>query len=114
MSISRTAVGIDVSKDWFDAAASGCVERFSNNPEGIASLVSWLGEGSFHVCLEPTGGYERLLRKALRVAGIPVSVAHPSKVAAFGRAMGRVHKTDGIDARLLCEYCRWSRVLNWR
>jgi transposase len=108
MSISRIWVGIDVSKGWFDAHCQGRDGRFSNDAAGIAGLLCWLGEGDFHVCLEPTGGHERALRKALAAAGIPVSVAHPAKVAAFARAMGRVHKTDGIDARLLAQYGRLS------
>lgn len=97
-------VGIDISKSWFDAHVCGREARFPNDEQGFADLLSWLGEGSFHVCLEPTGGHERQLRRALEETEIPVSLAHPSKVASYARMMGRTHKTDKVDARMLAEY----------
>lgn len=97
-------IGIDVSKGWFDAHVSGRDARFANDVEGCAEFLRWLGDGEYHACLEPTGGHERLLRKALEEAGIPASLAHPGKVSAYARMMGRSHKTDKVDARLLAEY----------
>jgi transposase len=97
-------VGIDISKDWFDAHTEGRDKRFSNRRMGFEELIAWLGEGNFHVVLEATGGHERALRRFLDEAGIPASVAHAFQVHSFGKALGRLHKTDKVDARLLCEF----------
>ena len=99
-------VGIDVSKDWFDVHVEGREKRFSNRMEGLEELVPWLGEGSFQVIVEATGGHERALRKFLDEAQIPTSVANATQVHAFGRALGKLHKTDKVDARLLAEFGR--------
>lgn len=97
-------VGVDVSKDWFDAYVGGREQRFSNTPQGFVSLRVWLGEGDFQVIVEATGGHERALRRFLDEVQIPASVANAAQVYAFGRALGKLHKTDKVDARLLAEF----------
>ena len=55
------------------------------------------------VC-EPTGGYERPLVGDLQAAGLPVVVAHPTRVRAFARVCGTEAKTDLLDAQVLARY----------
>lgn len=97
-------VGIDISKDWFDAHVEGRDRRFENRKPGFEKLVEWMGEDAFHVVLEATGGYERALRRFLTEAQVPTSVANAARVHGFGRALGKLHKTDKVDARLLAEF----------
>jgi transposase len=97
-------VGVDVSKSWFDAFVEGRSGHFDNSRAGFEAFRSWLGEGEFHVVLEPTGGYERSLRLALAEFKIRASVVNAARVHGFGRCLGKLHKTDKVDARLLAEY----------
>ena len=57
-----------------------------------------------HVVCEATGGYERLLVQRVRITDLAVSVAHPTKVRAFARAVGQGAKTDPLDAQILAHY----------
>jgi transposase len=47
---------------------------------------------------------QRCLVRALQEAGFPVSVVNPGRIWAYRRLVGRVAKTDRIDARLIAEY----------
>ena len=43
-SMSRIFIGVDVSKDWLDAAVRNAPQeprRFANGPDGIDQLVAW-------------------------------------------------------------------------
>lgn len=53
------------------------------------------------VLLEATGGYEQPLALALAGAGLPVSVINPRQARDFARCMGKLAKTDRIDALAL-------------
>jgi transposase len=56
------------------------------------------------VVCEATGGYERNLLVAAAEAGIPAHRADARKVKAFIRSLGRIAKTDAIDAQGLARY----------
>ena len=98
--------GIDVGKASLDVSlAGGPVRPFANTAEDRPRLVEWLGEQAVTqaVC-EPTGGYERELVGALQAVGLPVVLAHPTRVRAFARACGTEAKTDLLDAQVLAHY----------
>jgi transposase len=105
-------VGFDVSKRHWDAAVHGQsgVQRFSADDAGVAALIVWLRSlPSPLVCLEATGGYERLLRETLHRCGVAVSVVNPRQIRDFARATGELAKTDEIDARMIA---RFAATLN--
>lgn len=54
---------------------------------------------------EASGGYER----SLLAAGRRVSLINPARARQFGKATGRLAKTDRIDAELLADYGRTLR-----
>jgi transposase len=56
------------------------------------------------VICEATGGYETALLTATAAAGVPAHRADARKVKAFIRSLGRLGKTDSIDARGLTRY----------
>ena len=98
--------GIDVGKASLDVSlAGGPVRQFANTAEGRRPLLQWLGQQdvTLAVC-EPTGGYERPLVAGLQAAGLPVVVAHPTRVRAFARVCGTEAKTDLLDAHVLARY----------
>jgi len=59
--------------------------------------------------MEPTGGYERVLRLALAEAGVRYVKLHPNAILAFRKARGLRAKTDRIDAMLIAQYLADSR-----
>lgn len=102
-------VGIDVSKDMLDVAwnngEKGKINRFPNTPAGAKALAKAL-QGVQRVVLEATGGYEREIAEALSQADIPLSVVNPKRVRDFARSLGRLAKTDTIDAGILALFAK--------
>jgi transposase len=100
-------IGIDVSAAWIDIAfhGGGTVERIVNEAEAIGA---WLGrlkpDEVALVAFEPTGGYERTLRRELVAARLAFTRVHPNELAAFRGRRGVKAKTDPIDARLLADF----------
>jgi transposase len=107
MSGYSVVVGIDVAKAHLDVAALGAklgAERFGNDAEGHTALVAALQSlGVALVVMEATGGYEAALACALQAAGLAVAVVNPKQARDFAKSMGRLAKTDRIDARTLAE-----------
>lgn len=105
--MNYTFVGIDVAKahlDLYDNITKRHV-RYSNTPTGIKQCVTYLKSLTVAlVVVENTGGYEQNLVCALEITEIPISVVNPRRVREFGRARGRLAKTDRIDALLLADY----------
>ena len=100
-------VGVDVSKAQLDVAVrpSGKSWRVGNDEAGFAELVGHLKPLSPKlVVLEATGGYQAPLAAALTVAGITVAVVNPRQVRDFGRASGRLAKTDMLDAEVIARF----------
>lgn len=100
-------VGIDVAKAHFDLhdreADHG--ERFAYTPVGVRACVQYLcGRTPALIVMESTGGYETELAVALTDAGLPVAVINPRRIRDFARALGKLAKTDQIDARIIAEY----------
>lgn len=97
-------VGVDVAKQQFDAKflPENRLQTFANNPQGIQALLdqlkAWPG---CLVVVEATGRYERRLVAELVNAGHRVAVVNPRHVRHFARALGKLAKTDRIDAHVL-------------
>jgi transposase len=97
-------VGIDVSKALLDVGfhPSKKTVQVANDDSGIGGLVAHLRAAMpTLVVMEATGGYEEAVAWALTAAGIPVAVVNPRQVRDFAKAIGRLAKTDKIDALVL-------------
>ncbi len=107
MSASSVAVGIDIAKENVDVWRLGAkldVQRFDNAAEAHSALVAALRPLCVAlVVMKATGGYEAALACALQAAGLPVAVVNPRQARDFAKSMGRLAKTDAIDARMLAE-----------
>ena len=107
MSALSVTVGIDVAKPHVDVCVLGAeieAQRFNNDAEGhseLAAILQPLGVGL--VVMEATGGYEAAVACALQAAGLPVAVVNPRQARDFAKSMGRLAKTDAIDAHMLAE-----------
>lgn len=112
METERTYVGIDVSKKCLDVVLrpSGEYLEATNDEQGIRSLVARLEEACpALVVLEATGGLEKTVAAALALASIPVAVVNPRQVRDFAKALGRLAKTDKIDAAVLSHFAEAVR-----
>jgi len=101
------SVGIDVAKGHVDMAIPGVksVGRFPNNPAGHAQIVQVLRKHEIAVIvMEATGGYETSLAVALQTQGVPVAVVNPKQARDFAKSMGRLAKTDKVDALMLSQF----------
>ena len=102
-------VGIDVAKATLDVCLLpidvSC--SFDNTDDGIARLIALLKEQTIAlVLLEATGRYERRVAAALLEAGFRVAVVNPRQARDFARALGKLAKTDKIDARTLAQFAQ--------
>lgn len=100
-------VGVDVSKATLDFAISGAAirHRVDYDESGLGTLVDACRQAHAQlVVLEATGGLERRLIRMLAAAGLPFHVANPRQVRDLARALGRLAKTDAIDAQVLVDY----------
>lgn len=105
-------VGIDVSKATLEVAFEPDKEpkTISNDDNGIAALVKELtNDRPQLVVLEATGGLELAITAALTIADIPVVVVNPRQVRDFAKAVGRLAKTDRLDARILAHFAKAVR-----
>ena len=108
MSETSISVGIDVSKDTLDVALStGARFSSANDENGILSLVKQVKAlQPERIVLEATGGYEQALVAELAVNQLPVAVVNPRQVRDFAKALGRLAKTDSMDAEVLMHFAQ--------
>ena len=106
-------VGIDVAKATLEVylLPGGQTLSVANDDDGIARIVTLLRQHPVaRVLLEATGRYERRVAAALLEAGFDVAVVNPRQARDFARALGKLAKTDKIDARTLAEFARLGHV----
>lgn len=104
-----TFIGIDVAKDSLALFVSSSEEHFSfaNNYPAFAEIIALCQR--FHlqrICLEATGGYQTPLLLALAEVGLPVSLVNPRQVRYFAKGVGKLAKTDQIDAQILALFAQ--------
>jgi transposase len=102
-------VGIDVAKDHLDVHVrpDGSAWRVTNDEAGIAALVTRLQElRPAALVLEATGGYEIAVVAALATASLAPAVVNPRQARRFAEGVGRLAKTDAIDAACLAAFAR--------
>jgi transposase len=112
MTTAATYVGIDVSKGTLDVHCrpDGTAFAVANDPAGLDALVARLRPlQPALVVLEATGGLERPVAAALALAGLPVAVVNPRQARRFAEALGRLAKTDALDAEALALFAERLR-----
>jgi transposase len=100
-------IGIDVAKDVLDVAIrpTGDAWQVSNDENGITVLVERLrGLRPTLIVLEATARLHVAAVGALAAAGLPVQAINPRQVRDFGKATGKLAKTDAIDAGILAHF----------
>jgi transposase len=110
MSESTSFAGIDVSKNTLDVhvVPSGQQWQVANDQAGCADLVERLkplGE-TVLVVMEATNVFWRMAAAALAGAGVACAVVNPRQVRDFAKAMGKLAKTDALDAEVLALFAQ--------
>jgi transposase len=100
-------VGIDVAKERLDM----CVrpehirKNFTNNDEGRVELARLCAEMKpVLVVLEASGGYEVPVVEVLALRKLNVVVVNPRQVRDFAKAVGKLAKTDVVDAEVIARF----------
>lgn len=112
-------VGIDMSKQWFDAAlywpglkGKQPQKQFENGPAGFEHFLKWgvqqsakyRRQGQWYVCMEHTGIYGLALASFLKENQARVVMECPLRIS---RSLGlRRGKTDAADARAIAHYAQ--------
>jgi len=100
-------VGIDVAKDTMFVAILPTGETWEERitEDGLKRLVAKLRPITPQlVVMEATGGYEAPIFEVLWKHNIPVAVVNPRLVRSFAKALGRLAKTDKIDATVIARF----------
>ena len=102
-------VGIDVSKKQLEVGlgAEGETWSVANDASGIQGMVErFVALQPRLVVIESTGGLEKELLKSLWAAHVTFALVNPRRVRAFAKSIGRLAKTDRIDAHLLARFAQ--------
>jgi transposase len=105
--MSVTYVGIDVSKARLEVALTPETKPFTvaNDGEGRLKLIDKLpAPGTCLITLEGSGGYERSIIAELLDLGHRVALVNPRQVRDFAKGVGKLAKTDAIDACVLAMF----------
>lgn len=100
----NSTIGIDIGKDTLviHRLPDKATLEVSNDKAGLTKLLRWLSrDEAFRVIFEPTGPYHRLLEKTLAAANIALTKVNPRQARRFAEAIGRLAKTDRVDAAML-------------
>jgi len=112
--VAKIICGVDVSSETFDAriGADGPYIEAKRNAEGVDELARFCREHAVElVAMEASGGYERLVFALLWKKKVPCAIVNARQVRAFAESMGKLEKTDRIDAGMIAEYASARRVV---
>ncbi|MFH1140595.1 MAG: transposase, partial [Chloroflexota bacterium] len=112
MTATPVYVGIDVAKDHLDVAVGSteAVWQVRTDEAGLRDLVARLQRvAPTLVVLEASGGYHLAAVAALGAARLPVAVVNPRQVRDFAKSVGKLAKTDALDARMLALFAERVR-----
>ena len=111
--MTQLICGVNDCSRWLDASlgSDGAHARFPNTAEGIAELAVFCHTHAVTlVAMEATGGYERQAFALLIGNGLPVAILNPRSVRQFASGMGRLEKTDRIDAGMIAWFAAVTKA----
>ena len=108
-------IGIDVSKEHFDAYHVELGSRqFNNNQKGFVAFKKWLGVLSAHCVMEASGPYYLSLSTWLFESSILVSVVNPLVIRRFCQMNLQRTKTDKKDAEAIAHFGSLTNPPAWK
>ena len=112
MSNTPQFVGIDVAQAEVAVAVAPSGEHWTSGTDAAALQALGVRLQALApqlIVLEATGGLEAPVVAELAEAGLPLVVANPRQVRHFARALGRLAKTDALDAAVLALFAERVR-----
>jgi transposase len=120
MSVIKQVFGIDISKDSFEIRFGTITDRqeerflaaasFPNARRGFLRLLAWAkkqlvsNEAAVWFVMEATGVYYEQLAYFLAEHQQQIAVLLPNKIKNFAKSLDNKSKTDGLDARSICQF----------
>jgi transposase len=98
------SIGVDISKDKFDACTFPGGDRrcFTNDATGFKVFLKWQAKYDVdRVVFEPTGAYHHAFERHLGKGGIPLCKVNPYIARCFAKGNGKRMKNDEVDAHML-------------
>ncbi len=102
-----SVMGIDVSSEFLDlhVLPQGRATRHTNDAEGIREVLQVAKDFDVGlIVMESTGGLERPLALECGIHQIPTAVMNPRQIRDFARSIGKLAKTDAIDAYSIARF----------
>lgn len=102
--MTKDTIGIDVSKATLDVYWQSRDEarNLPNSKGGFDRLCAWVAQHrDVLIVFEATGAYHRALERHLSKQGRCFHKVNPKQARRFAQAVGKLAKTDGVDARML-------------
>ena len=95
-------VGVDVAQDVLVLCGASSAQ-VANQPRALRPWLLALRSlhPGLHLVCEATGRHHHALQVAAAQSGVPLSVLNPRQARDFARSLGRLEKTDAVDAALL-------------
>lgn len=99
---ANTYVGVDVAKDSL-AVRRASAAKVVTVPNVSASVRAWLAglPADAHLICEATGRHHRVLQAECAREKVSLTCLNPARARDYARSLGRLEKTDAIDAELL-------------
>jgi len=107
--MQQSFVGIDISKNSLDVHVlpEGTSYSFGNEPQKVKALIRKLKKlKPTLIVMEATGGYEISLAVELSGAKLNAAVVNPRQVRDYARAIGKLAKTDAVDAYVIARFAQ--------
>jgi len=129
MSAIRQSIGIDISKDSFDACISQidnelnikilATRKFKQSSNGFEELVNWVEKRinenvAIIFIMEATGVYHEQLAWFLHHQGHALSIILPSKAKKYIQSTDYKTKTDKVDAKALAQLGLERKMREWK
>jgi transposase len=108
----KNYVGVDVSKESFDAHSILGSRQFSNDTTGFKVFKKWMGADA-HVVMEASGPYYLRLASDLHASGLMVSVVNPLVIRRFCQMNLQRAKTDRKDAEAIMQFAELTQPSVW-
>ena len=107
-------VGVDVSKDSFDAYHGLLgIRQFSNDNTGFKLFKKWIGP-SVQVVMEASGPYYLRLATDMYQSEIAISVVNPLVIRRFCQMNLQRAKTDRKDAESIAQFAQLTNPSLWQ
>jgi len=107
--MSDSFVGIDISKDSLDVHVlpGDFRKTYPYEKQAVQALIKQLKQIAPQlIVMEATGGYETSIAVQLADAGLNVAIVNPRQIRDYARAIGKLAKTDTIDAYVIARFAQ--------